>query len=354
MWNDIVVIDADGHILDRDPVYRERLPARFRNRESLVGQDDGFDRAQNGAIVRRGSTVQVNIEDNDVQGIDVQVLYPTGALTYTRLREHDYCLAFAETYNDYLHDWCSHSPDRLKGVAVVPLHVDVPVAIREMERCVDQLGMVGVAVNTFMWDRNVAHKDFWPFYEACAAKGVPIGFHSSGGDAMAPVGHFQDFLTTHTLSHAPEQLIACTVVIYGGLLEAFPGLRVAFLEAGAGWVPFWMEHMDGEWERRKSDAPLLKAPPSDYMRSGRVYVSCEPEEKTLPYVAEWIGEDQILFPSDYPHWDSNFPDSVKDLGERMDVSETLKRKIFFENPKRFYGLKVEEAQFRSQKAGATP
>src|ERR1041385_2485185 len=82
MWNDIVVIDADGHILDRDPMYRERLPARFRNRESLVGQGDGFDRTQNGAIVRRGSTVQVNLEDNDVQGIDVQVLYPTGALTY--------------------------------------------------------------------------------------------------------------------------------------------------------------------------------------------------------------------------------------------------------------------------------
>ena len=341
MRNGITIIDADGHVLDWEPVYRERLPEAFRYREKLMGADDAFDRTQNGGIVRRGATVEAQLADNATQGIDIQVLYPTGGLTHSRIREPDYAIAFAETYNDFLRDYCAADPKRLKGVALVPLHVDVPRAIKEMERAVDQLGHVGVMVNTFVYGRNVAHRDFWPFYEACAAKGVAIGFHSRGGDAIDPIGHFDNLLAMHTLSHAPEQLIACTAFIYSGLLEMFPGLKVAFLEAGAGWVPYWMEHMDGEWSKRKFDAPLLKAPPSEYMRSGNIYVSCEPEERTLPYVAQWIGEEQLLYPSDYPHWDSAFPDSVDELAEREDVSEQLKRKIFFDNPQRFYGFEAE-------------
>jgi predicted TIM-barrel fold metal-dependent hydrolase len=341
MRNGMTIIDADGHVLDWEPVYRERLPEAFRYREKVFGADDAFDRTQNGAIVRRGATVQMQLEDNALQGIDVQVMYPTGGLTHSRIREPDYAIAFAETYNDFLHDYCSADQKRLKGVALVPLHVDVPRAIREMERAVDKLGLVGVTVNTFMYGRNVAHRDFWPFYEACGAKGVAVGFHSRGGDAIDPIGHFDNLLAMHTLSHAPEQLIACTAIIYSGVLEQFPELKVAFLEAGAGWVPYWMEHMDGEWGKRKFDAPLLKAPPSEYMRCGRVYVSCEPEERTLPYVAEWLGRDQLLFPSDYPHWDCGFPHSVDELAEREDVSEELKRKIFCDNPQRFYGFTAE-------------
>ena len=169
---------------------------------------------------------------------------------------------------------------------------------------------------------------------------------------MDPVCHFETLLDMHTFSHAPEQLIACTAVLYSGLLEQFPTLRVAFLEAGAGWVPFWMEHMDDEWSKRKFDAPMLKMPPSEYMRSGRVFVSCEPEEKTLPYVAEWLGEDHILFPSDYPHWDSTFPEAVDELMERQDVTDQLKRKIFCDTPQRLYGFTVDPADCKAQPAAA--
>jgi predicted TIM-barrel fold metal-dependent hydrolase len=128
-------------------------------------------------------------------------------------------------------------------------------------------------------------------------------------------------------------------VIYSCLLEVFPDLRVAFLEAGCGWVPFWMEHMDEEWEKRKFDAPSLTAKPSESMKCSRVYVSCEPEEQTIPYVAQWIGENNILYASDYPHWDCNFLESVSTLINRSDVSDVLKRKIFFDNPQRYYALK---------------
>ena len=250
MKNGMVIIDADGHAVDAEPMYRERLPERYRKR-NFIHPSDGFDRNQNGTISKRPETPAQNLADNDREGIDLQVIYPTGGLFLSRVREPDYAIALCRTYNDWLYDWCSADRKRLTGVALVPLHVDVKAAIAEMERAVSKLGMVGVMVNTFDRSRNVAHRDFWPFYEECARQGVAVALHASGSDTMDPLCHFENFLQVHTLSHAPEQLIACTAIIYSGLLEKYQDLRVAFLEAGIGWVPFWMEHMDEEYEFRQ-------------------------------------------------------------------------------------------------------
>ena len=258
MKNGMVIIDADGHAVDYEPVYRERLPEKYRQRATIYPADN-FDRTQNGALAgKRPPSPAQNLADNAQEGIDLQIIYPTGGLMLTRVRERDYAIALCQAYNDWLYDWCAIDRRRLKAVALVPLHVDTRAAIDEMERAVSKLGNVGVMVNTYDRSRNIAHRDFWPFYEECARQGVPVAFHASGSDTMDPLCHFENFLQIHTLSHAPEQLIACTAVIYSGLLEKYQDLRVAFLEAGIGWVPFWMEHMDEEYEFRQFDAPLLE------------------------------------------------------------------------------------------------
>ncbi len=110
------------------------------------------------------------------------------------------------------------------------------------------------------------------------------------------------------------------------------------MESGAGWVPFMMEHLDGEFEKRPFDAPLCKEKPSTYMTCGRAYYSCEPEEETIPYVAQWTGQDQLLYASDYPHWDSEWPNTTRELTERPDLTPQLKAKILGQNALRFYGL----------------
>jgi uncharacterized protein len=344
MKNGLVIIDADGHAVDAEPAYRERLPEQYRKRLSIYPTDN-FDRRQNGRLDKTPKSAAQNLADNDREGIDLQIIYPTGGLALTKVREPEYAITLCKTYNDWLADWCSADRERLKGVALVPLHIDVRAAIDEMERAMSKLGTVGVMVNTYDRSRNVAHRDFWPFYEECARQGVAVAFHASGSDTMDSVGHFENFLQIHTFSHAPEQLIACTAVIYSGLLEKYQDLRVAFLEAGIGWVPFWMEHMDEEYEFRSFEAPLLRAKPSEYMACGRVWVSCEPEEKTLRYVPDFFPQDNILFASDYPHWDGEFPYAVAHLANRNDISTDLKRKIFYDNPLRFYGMKVDPAKF---------
>ncbi len=350
MKDGMIIIDADAHVFDTEAVYRQWLPEQYRHRPSIFAGGDGFDRGQKGNPVflkyQGGSgTPEDTLADMDRAGIDVQVMYPTSALGLTKLREHDYCIALARAYNDWMHNRCSANPKRLKGVAIVPIHVDVQESIREMERAVTKLGLVGVVLNIYVRGRHVAHQDFFPFYEACSQLGVPVAFHGAGTDWLDQVLNFDTFLGIHTFSHAPQQFIACIATMYSGLLELYPNLRVAFLEAGAGWVPYWMERMDGEWELRKWDAPLLKTRPSDYMKSGRVFVSCEPDEKSLPYVLQVFGEDHILYPSDYPHHDSNFIESVSELRDRKDISEVAKRKIFFDNPQRFYRFTVDPAGF---------
>ena len=149
MKDGMIIIDADGHVMDSERIYRERLPEQYRKRQAIY-PSDAFDRRQNAAMDWKvPENAEKNLADNDREGIDVQVLYPTGGLFLSHVREREYSIAVARTYNDWLYGWCSSNPRRLKGVALVPLHVDVKESIKEMERAVTKLGMVGVMVNTF-------------------------------------------------------------------------------------------------------------------------------------------------------------------------------------------------------------
>ncbi|MBI3517386.1 MAG: amidohydrolase family protein, partial [Proteobacteria bacterium] len=171
MKNGMVIIDADGHAVDSEAAYREWLPEKYRKRQTIY-PGDGFDRRQGGKLDKTPKSPTQNLADNDKEGIDLQIIYPTGGLALSKVREADYAIALAETYNNWLADWCSADKKRLKGVALVPLHADVKASIAEMERAMSKLGTVGVMVNTYDRSRNVAHKDFWPFYAECARQGV--------------------------------------------------------------------------------------------------------------------------------------------------------------------------------------
>src|SRR5438309_9035257 len=125
MKNGMLVIDADGHSVDNESVYRQRMPEQYRQHRGPFYPSDAYDRSQNNTRNWRPATVEKNLADNDVEGIDVQVYYPTGGLGLAWIREPDYATALARTYNDWIHDWCSANPKRLKAVASVPLQADV-------------------------------------------------------------------------------------------------------------------------------------------------------------------------------------------------------------------------------------
>ncbi|MBI2370079.1 MAG: amidohydrolase [Deltaproteobacteria bacterium] len=329
------VIDGDGHILERDQDLLPYLEAPFNQRTRGLFPRDNWDRNMGGRLGKEVFDLESRLKDMDLMGVDISVLYPTSGLLIGAIREPDFAVALARAYNSFLADFCNQSP-RLKGVAVIPVQ-RVHEAVKELNRAVTELGLVGVLLPGHGHGKNLGSPEFDPIYAEAERLGVPLGVHPAS--SFNPVGvEFDTFLCAHAIAFTSDALIQSCGIIMGGVPEKFPRLKIAFLESGCGWIPYWMERLDSHYEKRAEEAPLLKAKPSEYMRHGNIYYSCEPEEQTLSYVLEWVGEDKMLYASDYPHWDMEFPDSVEEIKKKATLTDEAKRKILGENARRLYGL----------------
>lgn len=182
---------------------------------------------------------------------------------------------------------------------------------------------------------------FAPIYAEAEKLGVPICLHATVTNPSGPeVDPFEYLIDSHMLIHPFGQMRQLTSIIFRGVLEDFPKLTVGSMEARASWVPFFMERMEEEFTwRGKADAPKLKSRPSEYFKTGRIYVCCEPDELLLGPVMDFAGEDWFLYASDYPHPDAEFPESLEYLRERTDLSDTKKQKLIRDNAMRMYGLR---------------
>src|SRR3989442_9584107 len=126
-----------------------------------------------------------------------------------------------------------------------------------------------------------------------------LAVHASGSHlGGAGVDLFPRFIQAHTCSHPFGQMRQLTSIVFEGIPERFPDLRIAFLEAGAGWAPYWMERVDDEYDKRgEVEGPVLKNKPRDYLRSGNIYFSCAANEWLLHPALAPVSEKQNLFPS---------------------------------------------------------
>jgi hypothetical protein len=128
-------------------------------------------------------------------------------------------------------------------------------------------------------------------------------------------------------------------MMFDGVPVRFPDLTIAYLEAGAGWIPYFLQRMDEEYEKRgAAEAKLLTQTPSEIVRSHSIYFSCEADEPLLPQALAYVGADRIMYASDFPHWDHSYPRSAKELADRTDISDADRRKVLAENARRFYRL----------------
>ena len=336
------VIDADAHVLEPADGVRAHMPEPWgKALMQVFVPDGGSNRTYFGTLgpQRRPSAPEDYLRDMDREGIGLAIYYPTAGLAVGLLRDPEAQGAYCRGYNDWLAEFCSAAPERLKGVAIVPLQ-DLTLACRELNRATSQLGLVGVMLPSSMsfGPPNLGEAYLDPFYAEAERLGVPVGVHHTGS-LRADTEGFRHFLQIHLLSHVPEQMKAVTAMVIGGVFERFPRLKVGFLEAGCGWVPFWLQHMDEEFEKRYQEVPWLKQKPSEYILNCEAYFGVEPEEKLIPLVAREIGAEKLLYASDYPHWDSDWPDTVRTLAERQDVDDELRQQLMCDNAVRFYGLK---------------
>ncbi len=334
------VIDADGHVTESTEQVAKYLDQPYRRRPLNFPfyPSDGWDRRLLGTLGDVGGDAETWLRALDKGGVETTVLYPTLGLFTSFIKDVEWAVALCRAYNSLMHEEFVKVSPRLKAVALLPVQ-DPAAAALELRRAVKELGMAG-AMLAADGGHLLGDARYLPVYEEANRLGVMLGIHASGSHlGGAGVDLFPRFIQAHTCSHAFGQMRQFTSMVFEGIPERFPGLRIAFLEAGCGWAPYWIERMDDEFAKRgRAEAPALKKKPSEYVRSGNIYFSCEADEWLLPQALKLVGENQIVWASDFPHWDNSYPGSIDEIRDRGDITDAQKQKILADNCRRLYGI----------------
>ena len=285
---------------------------------------------------------KLRLVDMDSEHIDVAVLFGAGlAGTVPALDDAGLAVELARARNTWMaEEYCVADPRRIKGTAALAQQ-DIDASVDELRRCVKDLGFVGASIFPNVKGRHLGDPYYFPLYEEAQNLNVPICVHMFlgryGSDATG-TERVDKFFYSHLFGHPFEQMIALSVIIGEGILDRFPKLKFVFLESGCGWLPYWFERLDEHEEILGVQLPGLKSPPSTLLERGQLYFSCEPDEKELAHVIDVVGDDWIVFASDYSHFDSRFPGASQPIVEHKKLSDACKRKILNDNARRLYPL----------------
>ena len=265
----------------------------------------------------------VRLEEMDEMGVDVQVLSTIPVLFNYWAKPAD-GLETSRFLNDHIAETVNKSPARFAGLGTVPLQ-DVDLAIREMERCKNELQMPGLEIGSNINGQNLSGKQFYPFYEAAERLGCALFVHP--WDMMGEQ-QMQEYWLPWLVGMPAETSRAICSMIFGGVFERFPKLRVAFAHGG-GSFPFTLGRIQHGFDVRPDLVAIdNKVNPTDYI--GRFWVdSLVHDKKAMEFLISTIGEDKICLGSDYP-----FPLGEQQPGkmiEKMKLEKKIKNRLLYKN-----------------------
>ncbi|MYZ47260.1 amidohydrolase family protein [Propylenella binzhouense] len=273
----------------------------------------------------------------DAMGVDVACMFPTPLLNLGLAPRVDLEVELAFAYNRWLCETILQEEPRLKSMLYMPFN-DPDACLKTVEQFGDKPGVIGFMVTSTRY-RGVYDNVYARTYRALEERGLPIGFHTGLGGQEPGLSLCNRFLTLHALGFAWHNMLHLSNWVINGIPERFPKLKTLWIEAGLAWLPFLMQRLDNEYMMRPSDAPLLKQKPSDYIR--QMYFTSQPMEmvdnkRALELTFDMINaETQLLYSSDYPHWDMDLPSTIYDLPF---LSEQAKRNILGGNAQRVFNL----------------
>jgi predicted TIM-barrel fold metal-dependent hydrolase len=381
----VKVVDADTHLTEAHDLWTKRAPARFKDRMPHVERVDGaatwvvdgevLGRAGAGGVIDRDGvkgrsfeglyeweieqahvaaydpTARVELMD-DI-GVWAQVVFPGvvglgGQGLASVVQDLELRTVCLEIFNDASAELQAESGNRLLPMALLPAW-DVASCVREAERAA-ALGLRGVNLTSDPQDLgapDLASRDWDPLWEACASLHMPVHFHI--GASLTTMNYFGTYPWP---SHDDDTQLAIggtllfignarvvVNIICSGMLERFPELKIVSVESGAGWVPFILEALDYEMAE---NAPGLRASlsmsPSGYFKR-QIYATTWFERSDLPTIVAAVGEDNIMFETDFPHPTCLYPDPLKTAEENMrGLSIDAQRKILGDNAAQLYRL----------------
>src|SRR4029453_15284875 len=354
------VIDADGHVLEppdmfdkyMDPAYRDRAPRLIVDTDGkerlliegrVLGSPKGLGLlgaigARDGVVAdatmkylegrKGGFDPHARVPDMDLGGIHAAFLSPSIGLFAGAIQDPQLAAATCRAYNRWLAAYCRPYPDRLFGVAMLPMQ-SIELAIEEMRYARKGLGMGRGFLRPNPYSgRMLHHRDYAPFWAEVQELDLAIGLHEGSGGGMPQVG--VDRFTTrgarHIISHTMEMMLAAMSVIWEGVCDRYPRVRIAFLESGGGWIAPWLDRMDRHFDDKGFNDSGLSMRPSELFRRN-CWISFEPVEGSLSVLADYIGPHKILWATDYPHPDGFFPGAPQLIADRPELSAETKHQI---------------------------
>ena len=260
----------------------------------------------------------------DTEHIDVSVLYPTMGLFWEGWMgdDRDLIAAYCRAYNNWVWDFCATDPKRLIPAGHVSLR-NLDAAVAEVHRLAKRgfrtLFIAPDAIDGHRFSEPI----FDPFWRACEEAELSVGLHVVARpvrDHAVPDVFDGVNLPFHvSMSFPSDVMYGFAAAMFEGLFERFPRLKMILLEAGGGWVPHFLDRMDVKWEKLAHVDTTLAMKPSEYFER-QVWVSVDPDEKTLSTTVSQIGPGKIVWASDYPHADGELGvveevlEAVEDLG----------------------------------------
>ncbi len=372
------LISSDSHVSEPSDLWVERLDIKYRDRAPRVvlnpeGQEGAYfvyegypphnlaiglgagrTPEELAAFLKTGTYADARpggwdpaqrLPDMELDGVEAEVLYTTLGFRLFWLKDAALQRACFRVYNDWLAAYCSYAPRRLKGLALISLY-DPKEGAQELERCA-RLGLKGAMI----WcsppaDQPYSSELYDPFWAAAQDLDMPVSLHAITGMERIPweYGAEKRAMRATVTPHEIEK--SFSILILSGVLERFPRLKIVSAENNCGWLPYYLQRMDRGFARFGPSGTVTPWPtkltlkPSEYFRR-QMY--CTFIDDSFGVASRhWIGVDNVMWSSDYPHTASTWPHS-RDIIARdfKDVSEVEKRKIVRENAAQLYGFDLD-------------
>ena len=333
---------------------RQYIPGKI-HRADRMAETGLYDDGKRG--VRRLTDPDLRVKDQDRDGVQAEVLYGVLGAT-SRLNDPEAAIEVLRVYNEWLAEFCSKQPGRFAGLGAIP-NSSIEAGIAEVERVAKRGVLRGVDIANSpdlkpLWD------PYWnPLWKAINATGLPLHFHTVSGyvpDHIRKIQMIGADPTRAALPGMPEVELPVaraafatsitafqlnmsnilTSMIYSGVLEHYPRIRLVLGEAGIGWIPYVLWRMDAEWEDQFKDLSL-KMPPSEYWKR-QCYATYQSDPVGVKLLDE-LSAANVMWGSDFPHPDGIWPDSKEYVARELGhLPAAVRRKVVCENAAKLYGF----------------
>jgi uncharacterized protein len=279
--------------------------------------------------------VEARVRDMDEEGVDVQLMLP-GLPPATDNVEIE--LAFIRANHRYTNDFCSKYPHRLKSLIVVSNRA-IPESVEEIRKWARASWAVGIQPNLTV-GFPLDHPDLEPIWVAANEEGLCVAHHSFTSGYPGYRDLWDNPFIGRTASHPWGAMRAMTAFFGAGIMDRHPNIRFCILESGFGWLPFWAARMDDQSIYMSYAVPQnLAHKPGEYMTSGRFFASLviHEGEKMAKMVTDFLGDNVLMYSSDYPHAESRFPESTDKVLAWKSLGPDIIRKMMWDNAVQCFG-----------------